>query len=440
MRGIGIIGENWRRLGEDRRGSFAIVFAVVVPALALAVGMALNTAQLLITKSNLLNALDAAVTSTARDLTTGAIEEKDARKTVEAFLFANGETVFAKGDRIQLAGLTVDRNTGTVRATAEAEIDFVFPLFRIGDTHRVSVDAAALYSDKKIEVAMMLDITGSMAGRKIRDLQAAAKNAVDTFLRGQDADDPRIRVALVPYANGVNAGMLANTVHVERNRRSPSEPPALGDPRTVAATPSDGCATEREGRFQFSDAGPYTAMVNRDYRLAYCPTSPLRPLSADRAALKAAIDGFSASGHTAGPVGIQWSWYLLSREWAEVLPKNAKPARADPKSVAKYAILMTDGEFNTAYADVDHGEDPRGQPARSRRNAERLCTEMKRDGIEVFAIGFQLDQAAAKAVMKDCASDDRGGVKHYFAASTGAELDAAYQEIARNIERLALTK
>ena len=29
---------------------------------------------------------------------------------------------------------------------------------------------------------------------------------------------------------------------------------------------------------------------------------------------------------------------------------------------------------------------------------------------------------------------------HYFEASTGDELDAAFLEIARNIERLALTK
>ena len=54
----------------------------------------------LISGAALLNALDAAVTSTARDLTTGTIAEKDARASVEAFLLANGGTAFAEAGRM----------------------------------------------------------------------------------------------------------------------------------------------------------------------------------------------------------------------------------------------------------------------------------------------------------------------------------------------------
>lgn len=113
--------------------------------------------------------------------------------------------------------------------------------------------------------------------------------------------------------------------------------------------------------------------------------------------------------------------------------------------MAKFAILMTDGEFNTAYADVEYTTKPsrsdnvRSQATKSRSYAEKLCREMKKQGIEIFSIGFQLS-ANAKTVMKNCASTDTGSVKHYFEASTGAELDLAYQTIANNIERLALTR
>lgn len=73
---------------------------------------------------------------------------------------------------------------------------------------------------------------------------------------------------------------------------------------------------------------------------------------------------------------------------------------------------------------------------------------MKKDGIEVFTIGFDLDNKdtskaekdAAKAVLKACASPRSGSMKRYFEAATGAELDVAFQTIARNIERLALTR
>jgi hypothetical protein len=46
----------------------------------------------------------------------------------------------------------------------------------------------------------------------------------------------------------------------------------------------------------------------------------------------------------------------------------------------------------------------------------------------------------AKAVLKDCSTPDTSSIKHYFEASTGEELDAAFKEIIHNTERLALTK
>ena len=65
---------------------------------------------------------------------------------------------------------------------------------------------------------------------------------------------------------------------------------------------------------------------------------------------------------------------------------------------------------------------------------------MKDDGIEIFTIGFMLNEPRAKAVMRDCASPDRNSAHHYFETHSGAELEQAFLEIARNIERLALTR
>jgi Flp pilus assembly protein TadG len=424
----------------DRRGNYAMMFGIAAATLMLGAGYALNTGQLVSARSNLLAALDAAVTSTARDLTTGVIDEAEARASVEAFLLANGARAFADADRIVLGNLVVDRETGTVSASATVEVDLAFPLFGNSPSRIVGVDSAAVYSDRRIEVAMMLDVTGSMSGQKIRDLRDAAKGAIDIFLAGQAADNPRIRVSLVPYADAVNTGDLAHVVYQEAGRSSPSEPPALDEPVAASGGFADRCSTEREGTHQFDDAPPSVARVNRDYRLNFCPQAALMPLSADANALKARVDAFRAEGHTAGQIGIQWSWYMLSPRWAEVLPAAARPAPHDPKSVAKIAILMTDGEFNTAYADVAHGSNVRSQSTKSRNYAEELCARMRRDGIEVFTVGFMLREANARAVMRACASPDSGSVRHYYDASTGAELVDAYRQIARNIERLALTR
>ncbi|MBO6717255.1 MAG: pilus assembly protein [Rhizobiaceae bacterium] len=428
----------------DRSGNFAVVMAAVLSVVMLASGFALNVGQVVMTKSNLHNALDAAITSTARDITTGRIKEKDARGTVEAFLRANGGTGFASADRIELDSLVIDTAASTLNARASVAIDMVFPLFGSSPVRNVSVESAAVYSDRKIEVAMMLDVTGSMARTwntdKIGDLRRAASNAVDTLLSLNGRANPRVRVAIVPYADAVNTGALAHTVHVEE-RFTEGEPPRLDAPRLVGHVGFDACATERKGRYQFSDASPYDAMVNRDIRLDYCPADPLRPLSSDGDSLKAAIGGLRADGYTAGHIGIQWSWYLLSPKWASVLPAAARPEPYARGKVTKYAILMTDGEFNTAFAGVAEHERTRGgQPTRSRGYAERLCDAMKDEGIEIFTVGFMLEEPGARAVMRDCASPDNSSVRHHFDTHSGSELNDAFQEIALNIERLALTR
>jgi Flp pilus assembly protein TadG len=431
-------------LASDRSGNFAVLTGVIASMLMLSAGFGVNVAQSYQLKSSLRNALDSAVTSTARDLTTGAIEEEDARKMVEAFLHANSDSKFATADRFVLDSLVIDRTAKTIEATAYANVNLAFPIFSTKDP-RVSMRSAAVYSDKTIEVAMMLDVTGSMAANwssdKIGDLQDAAEDAVKRLLDGQNPDSPRIRVAIVPYSDAVNVGALSEYVHYEE-KFTKGEPPAYSVLHAVAVSErKDNCATERKGTHQFTAAGPQVAMVNRDSRLQFCPEAALQPLTADADALLETIGAFKADGHTAGHIGIQWTRYLLSSNWANYLPKGSDPKVYDETKVAKIAILMTDGEFNTAFANVAEDATVRKQPTKSRDKAEKLCEAMKRDDkIEIFTIGFMLNQTNAKQVMKNCASEDTSSVQHYYEAADGEALGEAFDAIIKNIERLALTK
>lgn len=442
-----------RAFGSDRRGNFAIMTGFVATVLAGAIGFGVNLGQLYNIKSNLRQSLDAAVTSTARDLTTGTIDPKDARKMVEAFLFANADTDIIAGENLVLSKIVVDQVAKTVRAEAYVDADLFFPLFAGDGQQRVSMSSAALYSDKRIEVSMMLDVTGSMSGQKIKDLKTAASNAVDTFLGAQDPAKPRVRLAIVPYSNSVNAGTFAATsVYVETNAADRKQAPANDDPKlaSLGARP-DNCATERKGAYQYSDAGPDASMVNRDFLLTKfakdfgsraCPVAAIQPLTSDADALKKTISNFVAEGGTGGHIGIQWAWYMLSEKWGSVMDVSQRPAKLDTKKVAKYAILMTDGEFNLSYFDVDSASnvyDDDGKVA-TRDAAKKLCEEMRKGGIEVFTIGFKLENSYAIETMKNCASPDTAKVRHYFQTSSGPELDQAFQEIARNIERLTITE
>ena len=475
MRFNSTVAQRLREFGGDKSGSFAVLTGAILAVIVLSAGYAVNIAQLYNVRSSLQQALDAAVTSTARDITTGVIKPDDARGMVELFLKANGDPTFMGGDRLVLEELTVDRVQNTIEATGYVDVDLYFPLFGLSNERRVKNLSAAIYSDKKVEVAMMLDVTGSMGGQKIEDLKDAAANAVEQLLASQDEKNPRVRVAIVPYAEAVNTGDLYDAVFIEKKGGS-NLPPAIDQAVSASADDRiDNCATERkmeDGAADFSDDGPYAertyfdskkkkdrtylARVNRDDRLDVCPEAELIALTANKQKLLDTIDDFEADGVTAGGIAAQWGYYMLSPEWRDAIKAagmGAGPANHDAKKVVKVAILMTDGQFNTAFAGVKDSSDRDNQPQmdqgkKARSYAESICANMKTDGIEVFTIGFALDERGmsrdereqAKSVLKTCSSPDTSSIKHFFEASTGEELDAAFRAIIANTERLAIKR
>jgi hypothetical protein len=95
----------------------------------------------------------------------------------------------------------------------------------------------------------------------------------------------------------------------------------------------------------------------------------------------------------------------------------------DTPALSKVAILMTDGEFNSAYESGN---------GKTTEQALKLCDGMKKQGIAVYAVVFKAPKAA-KELMTECASPG-----NFFAAESGDDLDKAYKAIAVRISRLRL--
>jgi len=136
-------------------------------------------------------------------------------------------------------GLTIEQRRAAARAFFDAEMgglatgDITFTVEDLGDvghsveaTYAMPMTLAAIINDSDwtirveseaeqggldIEVSVVLDTTGSMAGTKISDLRAAATDLVNLVV--SDQQEPFYsRVALVPFAVGVNVGSLAPQV------------------------------------------------------------------------------------------------------------------------------------------------------------------------------------------------------------------------------------
>jgi len=211
------------------------------------------------------------------------------------------------------------------------------------------------------------------------------------------------------------------------------------------------CVSERTGANAFTDEAPTTTRLGRVYPAASnpCPAAQVVPLSSDKAALTATINGLTTAGSTAGHLGAAWGWYMLTPEFGYLWPAAGRPANLSTQ-LRKIAVLMTDGDFNTPYCNGVIGRDagsgsgsvsdhigcnaPNGS---SFSQAAQICTNMKAAGVTVYTVGFEVANGSqAQQVLNQCASSSG----HAYNASSGAELRDAFRDIATAISLLRLTQ
>ena len=93
----------------------------------------------------------------------------------------------------------------TLAATGDGS-DHVHQGHRPGARSNLSVSNEVVWGVKKLELALALDVTGSMASNnKMTELKKAAKSLLTT-LKSAAKKDGDIKVSIVPFAVVVNAG------------------------------------------------------------------------------------------------------------------------------------------------------------------------------------------------------------------------------------------
>ncbi|MEZ5953263.1 MAG: pilus assembly protein TadG-related protein [Hyphomonas sp.] len=165
---------------------------------------------------------------------------------------------------------------------------------------------------------------------------------------------------------------------------------------------------------------------------ARCESSSPVPLTDNKAELKAYVNSLTASGGTAGHLGIAWGWYLISPSWSSIWPEASTPWNYDEPNSMKVVVLMTDGDFNSSHPDALKG---------SFGQAMDLCDAMKAapSNVEVYTVGFQVPDSVqrtgdGRTILEYCATD----ASHAFAAADGDQLLDVYKEIAHRISLLRI--
>lgn len=213
----------------------------------------------------------------------------------------------------------------------------------------------------EIEISLVLDISGSMAGSRINNLRPAAKSFVDQIFDSTEAG--KVSISIIPYStqvalsdklinyfNVTNEQTLSNCIEFDASK---------GDYNSTAISLGKGLFDrkyQRNGHFDpFYRTSPPTL-----YNCSPNPKNAILPFSSDRSQLKNFIDGLQADGNTSIDLGMKWGSALLDPSMRPIvtgmigtddLPDgmSGRPFNYDNGKSLKIIVVMTDGENTTEY-------------------------------------------------------------------------------------------
>ncbi|WP_269515874.1 pilus assembly protein TadG-related protein [Brevundimonas subvibrioides] len=194
------------RFVGDRRGNVAMIFALALPPLLLMTLGGVDIARVSTVRVNVQDALDAATLAAARSQYT---DDSRINQVGMAALRAN----LAPYDDVTLdtanTSFVLNPTTGAVVADARVSVKamvaniFLPPYGQFfNDELPANAHSEVLRANNRIEVALVIDNTGSMAGAKLSNTKAAAIDLINRLeaADGRSLEPDAIKIALVPFS------------------------------------------------------------------------------------------------------------------------------------------------------------------------------------------------------------------------------------------------
>ena len=358
------------------------------------------------------------------------------------------------------------------------------------DTLPVNAGGTAEEKVSKVEISMVLDISGSMDDEvgKIENMQDAAEAFVDAVIKPETQD--LISVSVIPYTAQVSAGPdIFNAMNIPRSSGNPGWCVDFED------TDFSTTIMRMDGTYehmQFFDEG-----WNRDYSSSVvtnpgCPgrddgvytSDPeaqkrayeqIYPFSQNAGILKNRVNNFKARANTSIHIGMKWGVGMLDPSFRPVVQElglnnkidstfATRPAAYSDSDTLKTIILMTDGvNVNTrriqpwyynsrserihwtkyplhwylnnyVYNSWSNWRYTKYTSAQADTMLSNICDAAKDKGIVVWTVGFEVTNSSFQ-VMQDCASSP----SHAFRVE-GIDIVEAFEAIAKQINQLRLTQ
>ena len=456
----------FKRYIDNTSGQFAIMVAVCLTGLLICIGSAIDMIGMQ-KHRNELQALTDGAALAAASLKTDNISEM--KKAADAVLVANSTD---KAIKLNLSVRGED-------IIVEASLPYSTQLMGIVGIGKLPVSAtseAPIPKGVPLNVALVLDTTGSMNGANMTALKSASKILLKVF---DETDPGLIQAGVVPYAKYVNIGMD------NRNRSwmdVPEDSSTTGDEKCVMRkdiVDVNLCTTTTSDNICYNDSGAYDCTRSSrscpaeaygpEYEYCYTPTSTqtwkgcvgsrddpwhktpeysgkkfpgimntscgseLLDLTGNLAVVGDKIDSLIATGNTYIPSGLIWGHRMLDPS----LPLGGLTNNQDDRKRA--LILMTDGSNTVRLSAPHHSDDlQKNEVLATNAITAELCKGIKEDGIDLYSVAYKLGTGdpIAEKMIADCATSP----SYFFSADNQAQLEQAFEDIARSLFEVRLSK
>ena len=366
---------------SDETGSLTIFGLFIFILLLMMSGMAVDLVRQERARVAIQNTIDTAVVA-ASSLT----QEAQTKAEVEALVKNHMEKAGFDPDMVTVDS-DLQRPEGSediISRYVDARVDFQMNTMFMNmlgiDALEGKAASGAREGNQMIEIALVLDTSGSMDGTKMTNLKAAAKQFVTTVINNNGAD--RTLISIIPYSQQVH---MSDDLMARLNFNTDPVDVETPDPYTNAMqTYVPGNTATNCARFRSND---YTSrrLVNGgniellSHFTLYSTGNYSEPNSWNRwcrkghkaevmlfqnniTTLHTHIDSMTASGWTAVDIGMNWGVGVLDDSFQTVAlgmnddglaPDNVIgfPVPHGTADVKKYVVLMTDG-INTHQYDL----------------------------------------------------------------------------------------
>jgi Flp pilus assembly protein TadG len=452
-----------RFTGADE-GNIAILFGIAVIPIITFVGAAVDYTRANSARSSMQAALDSTALMLAKDLTEGTISTSQISDKADAYFKALYTNPEAKSLTITASYTQNSGNGSTILVNGAGAIDTNFMRVAGFQTLGFQTSSTSAWGNVRMRVAMVLDVTGSMANSgKMAAMQKAAKSLVDqlSLLNKNDGD---MYISMVPFAKDVNLGTSYKdetwidwgywsdqnpTWGTCSNTSKTSKSSCLSNSsRTWTPDKSKwtGCVTDRTQDYDISNTPPTstnapTMVVPEEYTTTdwrgnvtqYCKSNTtayvgkIVPLTNSWATLKDDIDKLMPTGNTNQGIGLAWGWLTLG---VGVVPFNA-PAKDTANYTYKDAIvLLSDGlntqnRWYTNAGDIDTRQ-------------QKLCDAAKLppNNIVIYTVQVNTGGDATSTVLQNCAS----GTDKFYLVTDPDQTLSVFNSIGQSLARLRVAK